>query len=418
MFYLPQTMSATPVEYQRTFIGPETRWWRILLGILAGIFTFGFLSLILIAIPFFIPGLDGNEIVAKLNGQKMDLQDPIVLVFLALSLAVIIPASQVGSLVAFRSKIGFLHSVVGRMRWGWLALSTLVSFAFSFTLIVGIESLVSWELPAYNPNPRLWLMILLVVTLIPLQSAGEEYIFRGFLPQVIGALIPWRKVGLVISVVVSSALFGAAHGSFDPATFLQLAGFGMAAWILTYRTGGLEAAIGLHAMNNVTIFVKEMFAGVSDSLVGEDTVTPWYATVLVLVVMVIQVFTIDVIYRKWEARKPERRHLTDPAQRPLPTPDYLRSKFEKGQFYPEYFNLYPPHVQQQYAYLVPGVVPEQTPTAMPAVAAEMPVAVEMPVAQPVAPEMAMPVPAAPVATADSTEDVPSPEVTENPQTNL
>lgn len=347
MFYLPQAMPAQPVEYQRSFSGADTRWWRILLGILAGVAVFGILSVLLLVAPYVFYGLEGgNEFLTNLGAKNLNLQDPGVLIFLALSLAVIIPASQIGSLIAFRSKIGFLHSVMGRIRWGWLALSTLVSFAFSFTLIVGLNIILSQELPAYNPNPRLWLMIFLVVTLIPLQSAGEEYVFRGFLPQIIGAWLPWRKVSFAISLILSSSLFALAHGSLDPATFFQLSAFGMAAWILTYRTGGLEAAIGFHAMNNVTIFVTEMFTGVSNSLVGSETVTLWSDSLIVVAFIVLQVGTIDWVYRKWEGRSSTRRHLTDPRQRPLPTQDYLWKKYQRGVFYPEFLEFYPQHIQQ------------------------------------------------------------------------
>ena len=50
-------------------------------------------------------------------------------------------------------------------------------------------------------------------------------------------------------------LFSAAHGPQDLLTFLDRFAFGLAASAVVWLTGGLEAAIVLHAVNNVLVFV-------------------------------------------------------------------------------------------------------------------------------------------------------------------
>src|SRR3712207_6923299 len=47
----------------------------------------------------------------------------------------------------------------------------------------------------------------------------------------------------------------AAHGQFEPIVFLDRFAFGLAASAVVWLTGGLEAAIVLHTVNNVVVFV-------------------------------------------------------------------------------------------------------------------------------------------------------------------
>ena len=54
------------------------------------------------------------------------------------------------------------------------------------------------------------------ILLTPLQSAGEEYLFRGWIMQNVGSYFARPLVGLVVSLTVSTALFAAAHLSPDP----------------------------------------------------------------------------------------------------------------------------------------------------------------------------------------------------------
>ena len=54
---------------------------------------------------------------------------------------------------------------------------------------------------------------------------------------------------------MTAALFSLAHLPPDLPTFLDRFAFGLAASAVVWLTGGLEAAIVLHAVNNVLVFV-------------------------------------------------------------------------------------------------------------------------------------------------------------------
>ena len=84
----------------------------------------------------------------------------------------------------------------------------------------------------------------------PLQAAGEEYAFRGYLLQAIGALT--RRAW--IALVLTSLLFAMAHGLQNFPLFFDRFMFGLIAGWLVIRTGGLEAGIALHVLNNLLAF--------------------------------------------------------------------------------------------------------------------------------------------------------------------
>ena len=95
-----------------------------------------------------------------------------------------------------------------------------------------------------------------VVLTTPLQSAAEEYLFRGYLSQAIagvGAL----AAGRARSWPAWSPRRCSRRRTCPPdlPTFLDRFAFGLAASAVVWLTGGLEAAIVLHAVNNVLVFV-------------------------------------------------------------------------------------------------------------------------------------------------------------------
>lgn len=68
--------------------------------------------------------------------------------------------------------------------------------------------------------------------------------------QVVGRFArPWP-----VAAVVSTIAFTAAHGTLSTASVEIVAMGGVLAW-LTVRTGGLEAAVGHHVINNLIVFV-------------------------------------------------------------------------------------------------------------------------------------------------------------------
>ena len=82
---------------------------------------------------------------------------------------------------------------------------------------------------------------MIVVLTTPLQAAGEEYGFRGYLLQAFGSLFATARVDGG-RVLVSATLFALAHGVQNFPLFFDRFMFGLIAGWLVIRTGGLEAA--------------------------------------------------------------------------------------------------------------------------------------------------------------------------------
>ena len=162
---------------------------------------------------------------------------------------------------------GVVSSVAGRWRWRWalrvlppvLAVAVVVSLAMA-----AAEALAGR--PAFGegtaPGARQAVALLAVVLLTtPLQAAGEEFLFRGWLSQALGSWWARPAVGAVLAAVVSAALFALAHGAQDPWLFADRLVFGLVASWLVWRTGGLEAAVVLHALTNVVVMVPGILSG-------------------------------------------------------------------------------------------------------------------------------------------------------------
>ncbi|MET9274507.1 type II CAAX endopeptidase family protein [Kribbella sp. NPDC003557] len=172
---------------------------------------------------------------------------------------------------------GLLASVVGRIRWrplAWFAVVAVVLELISFAVIeLGNVPLATGERHGGGMAPDAIAVIAVTLLTSPIQAAGEEYYFRGYLLQAVGAYArSW-----VVAVLVTGLLFTAAHGIWpwqSPALFVDRLAFGLVAGLLVVRTGGLEAGIASHAANNVVTFVFAAFTDTVGASLGVKD-APW-----------------------------------------------------------------------------------------------------------------------------------------------
>jgi membrane protease YdiL (CAAX protease family) len=176
---------------------------------------------------------------------------PAGLAFLNVALATFIPLAMVGERLLHGINPRWLASVRPRLRWRYLLACLGISIiALIATLIVGsiVPTTDSDVSSTANPfTTTTFQYLLVIVFLTPFQAAGEEYLFRGYLTQAFGGLFhrAW------VAVLVPAILFGLAHGlGQSPPVFFDRFAFGLVAGILVIRTGGLEAGIAMHVLNN------------------------------------------------------------------------------------------------------------------------------------------------------------------------
>ncbi|MHA7263582.1 CPBP family intramembrane glutamic endopeptidase [Arthrobacter sp. TMN-37] len=232
------------------------RWWKPLLtGLLALVFYLVFIVIVLVIGGIRI-GLDpalGTSYLERLNA--FDLSDPLVFGFAMVSLILLIPALALAALITGPRPIGLLSSVHGRLRWGWLgkcAAAAVVIYSLSIALSFLLEPLFPGYTPAvFDPTgPRVGILVAMTLLLVPFQAAAEEYVFRGYLMQAVGSWLRHPAFAILLPV----PLFVLGHG-YDPLGQLDVALFAIFAGWITWRTGGLEAAIAAHAVNNSTILL-------------------------------------------------------------------------------------------------------------------------------------------------------------------
>ena len=201
---------------------------------------------------------------------------PASLAYLNLTLAGLIPLTWLIVRYLHGLRPRWVSSVFPRLRWGYLFVCVGLSFvALIATVAVGAllpqqaASSVAGDLNEFTPTVRDFLLVVLFLT--PLQAAAEEYAFRGYLLQAFGGLVrsPYVAVGL------TSLLFALAHGAQDAPIFFDRFAFGLVAGILVIVTGGLEAPIAMHVLNNWLAFGIALAFGDMGSALNPSGGTWW-----------------------------------------------------------------------------------------------------------------------------------------------
>lgn len=98
-------------------------------------------------------------------------------------------------------------------------------------------------------------VFLATLLLTPLQAAGEEYGYRGLVFRVAASWAKGPRAALILGIAVSSILFAVIHFSTDPWVNLYYLVLASTLAIITWRSGGLEIAIVIHAVNNTIGFL-------------------------------------------------------------------------------------------------------------------------------------------------------------------
>lgn len=236
---------------------PRYRWWRMLLtGLLGAAFYAVILLLVLVPLGIvaaIVPAWGAELQFLLTTTQYFDLDRPWLLVALVLPLILMIPALFAASRIVEGRGVGLLSSVTGALRLGWLGKTLLLAltvFVVYFAVLLGWSAATGETVAPDFSHPGLWVMLALVVLLIPFQAAAEEYVFRGYLMQLVGGWLRHPAFAVLLPV----PLFILGHG-YDVWGAASVGMFAVVAAWLTWRTGGLEAAISLHIVNNVLIFL-------------------------------------------------------------------------------------------------------------------------------------------------------------------
>nr|WP_231369320.1 CPBP family intramembrane glutamic endopeptidase [Frigoribacterium sp. CG_9.8] len=136
-----------------------------------------------------------------------------------------------------------------------LILPVIIAYGASTLLSVLVLPVLTDEsIPPVVVSSNTWITVLVAVLFVPLQATAEEFVFRGYLAQMIGG---WLKHPL-FAILLPVPLFAIGH-QYDVWGMIDVSAFAVVAGWLVWRTGGLEAAIVAHVINNTVIFIIGAF---------------------------------------------------------------------------------------------------------------------------------------------------------------
>lgn len=218
------------LHFAEQAVHPRRSLWRPLVGLVLG----GFAALIVLSlVTLTLQPLLGTV----LPGDLASLVTAATGLFLAgVTLTVIV-------CVLLRLTLGRLVSVTGSFRWRLFGLYALACVPIMALFLIG---------NVHGIQRTDWILATLVVfAVIPFQVTGEELAFRGAVQQSVSALLPAWRLRLVAAALVSAALFAVVHRPGNAAGLAAFLAFGLVFAAAGYLTGGLEAPLALHLINNL-----------------------------------------------------------------------------------------------------------------------------------------------------------------------
>ena len=253
----PSTRGGLP--YHLVLLGGRPEWWRPVVGIVALVFGMLVVAVNLWQVPFVVYFAASGQNVGAGVERMIDFENPtpLGLAYLNIVLATGIPLTWLIIRVVHGLRPRWLTSVMPRLRWRYLlacvglALLALIATIMVSALLPAQESgaELTGELNDFTRTTRDFLIVLVLLT--PLQAVGEEYAFRGYLTQAFGSIFRHP----LPPVLVQAVLFALAHGLGQGIPiFIDRLAFGLVAGTLVILTGGLEAGIAMHVVNNLLAF--------------------------------------------------------------------------------------------------------------------------------------------------------------------
>lgn len=233
-----------------------TRWWKLLVIIVTVVVGYLIVNSALTVLAFLIEAAVRRQPVLDVMSGSLGMT-PLIFGSALLSLIALLPLSLVLHRLLFPDRpLGTLFSVAGRFRWRWAGQAVvlaLIMIGGLSALVLAIAPDVLIIEPGAPANPLAWMLVALL--LMPLQAAAEEITFRGLLGRGVAGLFARAGIGTVVGLAVSTVAFGSAHLAGDPWLIAYYSLFGLLMGVVAWRTGGIEASVALHVVNNVVMGV-------------------------------------------------------------------------------------------------------------------------------------------------------------------
>jgi membrane protease YdiL (CAAX protease family) len=247
-------------SYPQILRGQWYAWWRSIVGVILGLSLFVLVTAVVrqVIVMVFWSTTAANQPYQDYSAKALAFELPVGLLAANLGLATLIPIAWALMALIHQMRPRWLSSVQPGIRWGYL-LGGLAIAAVVLNGVMLLSTTVGDKLSIHQQS-GFWGFLIVILLTSPLQAAAEEIFFRGYLLQALGSLVakPW------FGVIASAVVFALSHGTTQNLPlFVDRLAFGLLAGLLVWRTGGLEAGIAAHVINNVFAY---LIAGLTTSV--------------------------------------------------------------------------------------------------------------------------------------------------------
>ena len=274
----------------------ENEWWKYLIALVVVMSPFILNFVLYLLLPEIfekiyedMENFQGNKNVFLLE----NLVPFVVLLAILLLFVRYLHKRSIVSLITSRLKIDWNRVIYSFVLWLAISMAFLAIGFFTDS-----ENLI-WN---FKPIP-FFILVIISLVFLPLQTSFEELLFRGYLMQGIGILVKNRWFPLLIT----SVLFGLLHGlnpeveKLGYGVMVFYIGTGLLFGIVTLMDEGTEIALGLHAANNIVaaLFITSSWAAFQTDALYIDTSEPELDWTIFIPVFVVYPILIFILSRKY-----------------------------------------------------------------------------------------------------------------------
>ena len=280
-------------------------WWRYLLTLFLVFVGWQFIGVIpLFAVSLFkAESTEAWAAAAENAFLGLGIDSNLYLLLMIFSFAAGLVFLLLGVRTVHKRKLKTLVGVRDGLDWKRYA------FGFGFWLsisviLIALDYLMHPEDFQVNFKPAsFFILILISLFFIPLQTSFEELLFRGYLMQGLGVLFRNTWVPLLLT----SAGFGLLHAfnpevdKLGPLILLYYIGTGFLFGVITLLDEGTELALGMHAANNIAaaVFVTMDWAVFQTDALLVDHSEPSLGMEMMLPVFILYPLVIVFLSRKY-----------------------------------------------------------------------------------------------------------------------
>jgi membrane protease YdiL (CAAX protease family) len=240
-----QASRASGVDGSRPF-GAHLRmsWWKPLVVIIVPA-----LVMVVLQVVFY-------QVVGVIEGSDNPMSPTFTpLKFLAINLSVGLAGVLAIVLLAWLAKVPWRSLISSPRAFDGRRLAQyLLGAAVLVGAGIGVVALVAPESPgwvAFGVSGTTILTLVITLVSTPLQSVGEELMFRSAVLPAAASWVRAIRPALAVGLVVSGVAFAVVHGSSDPWLFGYYTFIGIATGLMAIISRGIEAPAAFHIANNV-----------------------------------------------------------------------------------------------------------------------------------------------------------------------